>query len=333
MESERFLAIESIKKKAADKAHLGQLIDVIVSANWRCRAPSTAQSYQRANQRRMEWMKGMGMDSGPEALILYLANQTEFVGASSLATTSAAYKLVNGSLGEAFNQIIADIVNARRREEALVRNPPKILSEKEIDQIVNVNMSIGDRKSERDCFLTLLSFKVMLRASEAAELRWSDLSLENGLLEVRIRRAKNDQEGLGRSSFIDCAESSTLGLLIQRLRLQARSEFVFTNLNNSMKLTSSAVSKITREAMEKAGIQDARHHDLRRSSANALQGQGMDIDQIRRRGRWKSQKGLARYLVDRPEAQGLKSVERAEPESEAGEAEEFCSALIDHDYL
>uniref|UniRef100_A0A8R1DVN8 Uncharacterized protein n=1 Tax=Caenorhabditis japonica TaxID=281687 RepID=A0A8R1DVN8_CAEJA len=133
-ESERFLAIESIKKKAADKAHLGQLIDVIVSANWRCRAPSTAQSYQRANQRRMEWMKGMGMDSGPEALILYLANQTEFVGASSLATTSAAYKLVNGSLGEAFNQIIADIVNARRREEALVRKPPKILSEKEIDQ-------------------------------------------------------------------------------------------------------------------------------------------------------------------------------------------------------
>uniref|UniRef100_A0A8R1HN97 Tyr recombinase domain-containing protein n=2 Tax=Caenorhabditis japonica TaxID=281687 RepID=A0A8R1HN97_CAEJA len=258
-ESERFRAIESIKKKAADKAHLGQLIDVIVSANWRCRAPSTAQSYQRANQRRMEWMKGMGMDSGPEALILYLANQTEFVGASSLATTSAAYKLVNGSLGEAFNQIIADIVNARRREEALVRKPPKILSEKEIDQIVNVNMSIGDRKT--------------------------------------------------------------------------RSEFVFTNLNNSMKLTSSAVSKITREAMEKAGIQDARHHDLRRSSANALQGQGMDIDQIRRRGRWKSQKGLARYLVDRPEAQGLKSVERAEPESEAGEAEEFCSALIDHDYL
>ena len=129
----------------------------------------------------------------------------------------------------------------------------------------------------------------------------------SSLLQVRIRRAKNDQLGMGRCSFFECDEGSNMERLLSRWRSRSEptSRFVFPNLNSKQKLTSSAISSTTKKLLAEAGVSEVSHHGLRRGAANYLQAEGLSREEIQTRGRWRSQNGLARYLQDNSKAQGV----------------------------
>ncbi|UMM40018.1 hypothetical protein L5515_016815 [Caenorhabditis briggsae] len=106
------------------------------------------------------------------------------------------------------------------------------------------------------------------------------------------------------------------------------SEFLFPSLLNGAQLTSSAISSIAKNRLEEVGV-NATHHALRRGLANALQAEGLSLEEIMERGRWRSKKGLLRYLQDNPSVQGFKVEESAEDEkaevlAEGVEAEELA---------
>uniref|UniRef100_A0A8R1ENR4 Tyr recombinase domain-containing protein n=1 Tax=Caenorhabditis japonica TaxID=281687 RepID=A0A8R1ENR4_CAEJA len=171
-----------------------------------------------------------------------------------------------------------------------------------------LNSTVYQRPSRAVTMCTAL-----FRADEAAELNWIDLKMKRKSLEVRIGRAKNDQIASGRSCFV---EGSELDCMLKRWRVRyslrkSKSEYLFHNLNNGSELSSSAISNITKNMLKTCGLTST-HHALRRGAANDLQARGLSFNEIKTRGRWRSDGGLARYLTDDRRAQGMKVEEIGE---------------------
>uniref|UniRef100_A0A8R1I9X4 Tyr recombinase domain-containing protein n=1 Tax=Caenorhabditis japonica TaxID=281687 RepID=A0A8R1I9X4_CAEJA len=192
-----------------------------------------------------------------------------------------------------------------KKKEIEFRTQPTQVSREDVDKIVKT-ANPNNPKSDRDALITLISWCALLRASEAAELKWSDIERKGDLLEIRIRRAKNDQLAMGRSTSVEYKYGSDILLSRWRVRFsEAESTaYVFCNLNNRKQLTATSISKITKEALEKAGINGATHHSIRRGAANQLRNEGRMFEEVKAMGRWRSDAGLDRYLADSPEAQG-----------------------------
>ncbi|ULT84988.1 hypothetical protein L3Y34_013578 [Caenorhabditis briggsae] len=99
---------------------------------------------------------------------------------------------------------------------------------------------------DRDALLAIFSFHVMLRASEAAEIKWEGVTQKDGMIEVHVEKAKNDQLRLGRSSFFNYDPGSDADILMCRWRIHSRGKcsYVFSNLDGSKKLTKSSISAL-----------------------------------------------------------------------------------------
>lgn len=122
-----------------------------------------------------------------------------------------------------------------------------------------------------------------------------------------MEKAKNDQMGRGRTTFVSCTQGSDLDQLLKRwrARVAGKTPFVFPNLANWKQLSPSAIAASSKKLLCEIGRQDASHHGLRRGKANELMESGVNRDQVQQRGRWRSTGGLARYLMDSPAAQGF----------------------------
>lgn len=114
-----------------------------------------------------------------------------------------------------------------------------------------------------------------LRIGEALGLRWSDVDLDQGCLQ--IRRALQRQRGRGlvfvepktrRSRRLVCLS----GLAVEALREhrgRSSDELVFVN-RDSQPQESSSVTSALRVALDRAGLPQIRVHDLRHTTATVL---------------------------------------------------------------
>ncbi|CAP25970.2 Protein CBG05500 [Caenorhabditis briggsae] len=152
----------------------------------------------------------------------------------------------------------------------------------------------------------IFSFHVMLRASEAAEIKWEGVTQKDGMIEVHVEKAKNDQWRLGRSSFFNYDPGSDADILMCRWRIHSRGKcpYVFSNLDGSKKLTKSSISALATKMLAAIGKSGATHHAFRRGGANHMRATGYSMEEIQARGRWRSLAGLQRYIKDVPRAQG-----------------------------
>ncbi|ULT97163.1 hypothetical protein L3Y34_005170 [Caenorhabditis briggsae] len=159
---------------------------------------------------------------------------------------------------------------------------------------------------DRDALLAILSFNVMLRASEAAEIKWAGVTQKDGMIEVHVEKAKNDQLRLGRSSFFNYEPGSDADILMCRWRLRTKGKcpYVFSHLDGSKKLSKQAISTLSTKMLAAIGKSGATHHCFRRGGANHMRRIGHSMEEIQCRGRWRSAAGLQRYLTDVPTVQG-----------------------------
>lgn len=306
-EGPRRSLLESIGS-IAGQADINLLMQILERSAADARAPSTSSAYSTENEARRQWIRSAHLPLSEESSILYMADRSQSVGSASMAKISAAYKLASSGWSETGAQIVSDLIKSKRRLEVSSRSQQPQVDGTVVQKIIDGLQQ--EHKSERDTLLVLISYAALLRASEASELLWDDIRQRENLLEVRIRHAKNDQLGVGRSTFIACKEGSDLDCLLKRLKTRrsfqkTQSNYIFTNINNNQKLTSSAISTIVKRKLAEVGV-TASHHALRRGCANDLLKKGLTPGEIQTRGRWRSATGLGRYLTDTPEAQGFK---------------------------
>ncbi|ULU10052.1 hypothetical protein L5515_000494 [Caenorhabditis briggsae] len=285
-----------------------QLIHVLQTVSRKAKAISTIKAYERENHVRRKWLSANHLPLDEKTTILYLAHRFLTTGSGSLAKIASAFQMANGTFSVLESQMVSDMIRAKRREEIATRQQPKMV---ELESIQKLFESLSDDpKSERD---TLISRE-----------KWEDIKYSKNRLEVRIRSAKNDQLGLGRSTFVECPEGGDLDCLIKRWRVrvslsESTSEFLFPSFQKGDTLSANTISSFARRRLEMIEV-SATHHALRRGSANELQAKGLNLEQIKAKGRWRSGGGLMRYLQDNPMAQGLSEV--PEEKEVTGEAEE-----------
>uniref|UniRef100_A0A8R1DHW4 Tyr recombinase domain-containing protein n=1 Tax=Caenorhabditis japonica TaxID=281687 RepID=A0A8R1DHW4_CAEJA len=314
--------LDRLKELAGDGGR--ELWTTILNAPELARAGNTVKAYENANKRRLRWLHDTGFPDGEPSLLLYLAHINKTVGSSSMSQAVAAFQMSHNSLQATENALATALVKAKKREEVDVRTPRKEVTKLDILAILETAKEARDVKSERDALIALLSWSALLRSEEAANLRWEDIEQKGDLLEVFVRRAKNDQEARGRRTFVECQQGSDVGILLAkwRVRISGRSIYVFPNLNNNKALSPSAIQSITKSVLLKAGIEDCSHHSLRKGAANELRRNGRSLEEIRNRGRWRSEAGLQRYLVDVPDSQG---VDLNNPILPSAKAQEPCA--------
>ncbi|CAP32501.1 Protein CBG13760 [Caenorhabditis briggsae] len=195
--------------------------------------------------------------------------------------------LTGGSFSPMERQLSGDLMKSKKREEVALRQKPKMVDLSVIKKLFEGPSN--NPKSERDVLVIALSFFALLRAGEAAELKWEDVERNGGLLKITIKKAKNDQHGLGRNTFVACPEGEDLDCLLNRWKVRCStgkysSEYLFPNLQNGTQLKPNAISTITRKRLGEAGV-TATHHALRRGSANEREFRGLSIEEIKARGR------------------------------------------------
>ncbi|CAI2352583.1 unnamed protein product [Caenorhabditis sp. 36 PRJEB53466] len=195
------------------------LIDALKLVPYESKAMSTAKAYRAENVKRSAWIETMQLPKNESSFLLYLVERGKKIGSSAMSKISAAYQM-------------------KRRLEIPMKKKPVEVTLEDIEKITQRAMQSNRPASDRDALLAILSFRVMLRASEAAEIKWDGVTQAGDLIEVVVEKAKNDQMALGRRSFFNYEPGSDADILMCRWRLRCKEracEYVFSNLEGSKK--------------------------------------------------------------------------------------------------
>ena len=155
----------------------------------------------------------------------------------------------------------------RRRNEEL--RPREYLTIQEVERLLAAVDSHG-RNRLRNRLLILMLFSHGLRVSEACELRWGQIDLENR--EIYVRRKKN-----GKPS-VHPLRREEIELLCDLCRIPPAGQWVFCSERDAGKpMTTANVRKIVFAAGKRAGFHYPLHpHQLRHACGYYLASRGFD---------------------------------------------------------
>ncbi|CBX33050.1 Protein CBG10385 [Caenorhabditis briggsae] len=130
------------------------------------KATSTAAAYKAENDKRNSWIsqKKLPMDESKQ------------IGSSALAKISAAYQTANEGISAIGASFVSDIIKSKRREESLLKKEVVKVTMEDVQKITMLAMKEDSPERDRDALLAILSFNVMLRASEAAKIKWAGVT-------------------------------------------------------------------------------------------------------------------------------------------------------------
>ncbi|CAO4368903.1 unnamed protein product [Caenorhabditis nigoni] len=309
--------VEELKQKAGEE--FGHHIEKLKMIPFEAKAKSTAAAYKAENDKRNAWISQKKLPVDESSFLLYLLDRAKQIGSSALAKISAAYQTANEGISAIGASFVSDLIKSKRREESLLKKTVVEVTVEDVQKITMLAMKEDSPEKDRDALLAILSFNVMLRASEAAEIKWAGVKQKDGMIEVHVEKAKNDQLRLGRSSFFNYEPGSDADILMCRWRLRNKGKcpYVFSHLNSSKKLSKGAISTLSTKMLAAIGKPGATHHCFRRGGANHMRRIGHSMEEIQCRGRWRSAAGLKAYLTDVPTAQGcLQSQAEADDEED-----------------
>ncbi|CAP30985.1 Protein CBG11924, partial [Caenorhabditis briggsae] len=176
-------------------------------------------------------------------------------------------------------RLLCQTSSSRKEERKVGKKDVVKVTMEDVQKITLLAMKEDSPERDRDALLAILSFNVMLRASEAAEIKWAGVTQKDGMIEVHVKKAKNDQLRLGRSSFFNYEPGSDADILMCRWRLRTKGKcpYVFSHLDGSKKLSKQAISTLSTKMLAAIGKPGATHHCFRRGGANHMRRIGHSI--------------------------------------------------------
>src|SRR3954451_2840365 len=167
-------------------------------------------------------------------------------------------------------------------------------------------------EAARPCFRTLLATAVLsgLRQGEVLGLHWRDIDFDHELIHVRtaLDRKRRDVPPKTERAVRDVVLMPALAEALRHHRGETRfnrpNDYVFTTRNGTPHHAPHIGLRALKPALEKAGLQPVRWHDLRHTFASLLIAGGANITFVSRQlGHTSSQITLSVYahLLDREE--------------------------------
>ncbi|KAF8381210.1 hypothetical protein PRIPAC_70352 [Pristionchus pacificus] len=284
-----------------------ELAPVLTRSLQGAKAPATMRVYKGSMKQLRVFARKKGIDpSCPSSLLIFaLRRFHEGRSLSSLKILHSAYSHFCDPLPPFFANLLSSLFDCTRRSHPVTHHP-KVPSS-HIHTIVRfASLHPTDFHIVRCALGAALAYGALLRVSELISLRWSDLSWSEGLLRVSIRKAKNDQFSESRETFISIGEESETLSLFDSYRSQVPlSVWVFPSMSHPLShITSDSFRKDLYSLCSRVGISKFTPHQLRGGGAMESIRRGASIDQVQRRGRWRSIAGLTPYLSDTVETQG-----------------------------
>jgi site-specific recombinase XerD len=240
------------------------------------RSPRTVDAYRRDLALLAEWRGGPVGGTTTEELERWLAEQR----AAGLAATTIARRVAALRSFLKHEQLIGAREDNPAAELALPRRPrklPRALSPGEVERLIEAAQGTAPR-ARRDAALVELLYGAGLRVSEAVGLERAAVDLEQRIVRVLGKGAKERLVPLGRPA----AEAVRVYLAFGRPLLERRPRpELFLNARGGP-LTRAGAFLILRKAAEKAGLEPGRVHPhlLRHSFATHLLEGGADLRSV-----------------------------------------------------
>lgn len=226
---------------------------------------------------------------------------------SAISSTAPKYQGVR--IGQ--HEIITTIMSRMERE----RPPePKYDEIWNLDQVVDYvqnkwpNNSVLSLQDIRSKAAVLVTIAIMGRSSDVQRIIASSLIEHNEYLNYRMKPPKNYTRGSSRIFKLDkvnekpsiCPVRALLEY-VKRTESQRKTENIFLDVNYPYKpLTSQRIAKIVLEVMKLAGINTSiyKTHSIRSATASKAIESGLSVDEVMKKGRWKS-RGVFQRFYDR----------------------------------
>ncbi len=201
----------------------------------------------------------------------------------------AAPKTINLELGlmsHAFSM-------AMKEWEWVKTNPVLCVSRERADNIIERWLEIDEEDLLLDASpqwlkeIIIFAINTGMRQSEILKLKWRNVSLQRGTLYIY------EQKNRGRDTLP--LNGRVLAILKARHEVRPKNQIFVFYSEAGTKLDSSNLRRAFNIAIEKAGIERLRFHDLRHTFATRLIQNGIDIYTVQKLGRWRSISMVERY--------------------------------------
>ena len=275
---------------------------------------NTRRAYDQAWRRFEVWIKQRGpghpLPATPELVAAFLAELAEEgLSVATLRLQKAALAKVHRSAGhqdptdnEGVKRVMAGIARANGRPqrqakpltaEALAAVKATANAPRQHQGRVRREESARDaeRRGRVDVALLSVLRDGLLRRSEAAELRWGDVELqEDGVALLHIRRSKTDPEAEGVVLYIGQEAAQALqAIMPEDAGVVDPAALVFG-------LSASQIGRRIDAAAKAAGLGEGfTGHSGRVGMAQDLAASGVELPELMTAGRWKSSRMPARY--------------------------------------
>ena len=292
-----------------DQARVRRALESSTSAN-------TRRAYNQAWHRFVAWMKARGhghpMPAAPDLAAAFLAELAEEgKSVATLRLQKAALAKVHRSAGhqdptenEGVRQVMAGIArdNGRPQRQAKPLTAEALTAVKATAKTPRQHQGRArrgesaqdaERRGRVDIALLSVLRDGLLRRSEAAELRWGDMELqEDGSVRLHIRRSKTDPEAEGVVLYIGQAAAQALQAIMPKgAAMVDPAAPVFG-------LSASQIGRRVKAAAKAAGLvgwESFSGHSGRVGMAQDLAAAGVELPELMTAGRWKSSRMPARY--------------------------------------
>ena len=274
---------------------------------------NTRRAYDQAWRRFVAWTEARGavaLPATPELAAAFLAELAEEgLSVATLRLQKAALAKVHRSAGhqdptdnEGVKRVMAGIARANGRPqrqakpltaEALAAVKATAKTPRQHQGRVRRGESARDaeRRGRVDVALLSVLRDGLLRRSEAVELRWGDVELqEDGVALLHIRRSKTDPEAEGAVLYVGQAAAQALqSIMPEDAGFVDPAAPVFG-------LSASQIGRRIDAAAKAAGLGEGfTGHSGRVGMAQDLAASGVELPELMTAGRWKSSRMPARY--------------------------------------
>ena len=274
---------------------------------------NTRRAYDQAWRRFVAWTEARGvvaLPATPELAAAFLAALAEEgKSVATLRLQKAALAKVHRSSGhqdptdnEGVKRVMAGIARANGRPQrqakpltetalAAVKATAKLPRKHQGRARRGESARDAERRGRVDVALLSVLRDGLLRRSEAAELRWGDLELqEDGVALLHIRRSKTDPEAEGAVLYVGQAAAQALqAIMPEDAGVVDPAALVFG-------LSASQIGRRIDAAAKAAGLGEGfTGHSGRVGMAQDLVASGVELPELMTAGRWKSSRMPARY--------------------------------------
>ena len=166
----------------------------------------------------------------------------------------------------------------------------RLIEPDEVDAIKAQFAGINHRLSQRMPDIIDFALALGMRCGEICRITWADLDVRRGALIIRARKHPTDK--MRNDGKLPALVNNAIEIMKRQPRLMLKDGELDPRI---FPFSSNSVSMVFTRAVRRAGIKDARFHDLRHTAISGLFDQGFQIEEVAKVSGHHNWKHLERY--------------------------------------